>query len=623
MMRYRRLRARSARGKMGRAVFVLVRVLGFVFLSGVSRARSGPPLVRSQFPTAGARHVPLRTNIGIRAALPFSTSFAETGSMTIVGTKSGPHTAQATLSDDGRTLLLTPDDPFLYNESVSVLLREFLSDGEPLTDTFSFHTMSGPMVQPDLRAELGGTSNAHSSRRAKSSVLGLSTPDTLPIMTVSVDRTPTPGIIYIANEGGNPGINSNLLLNLNESGTTVRQKDLTPSYAFDFQKQPNGMTTYFDYNALKYYGLDSAWNVIDSFETVGGYFADDHDLHVFADGSYALFALSKDLIAEDQYAPGIDTDATIQGSVIQLFDAHHHETFEWRGDQHYQVADAVHEDLELGQIDFQHSNSLDFDSDRNILLSNRNLSEITLISSETGDMIWRLGGAHNQFRLLGDSIWFSYQHSVRWLPNGHLILFDNGNFDSVEGQPGYYLYASRAVEYAIDTAQKTLTLVWQYHHSPETFSMAMGNAERLPNGNTFIGWGLDPDVSMTEVDPHNRPLFELTLGDYNYSYRALKYPELSDGGQSAVTSATPAAISFSIAEESGGISAIVTVDRPQAIAFEIYDALGRVRSSNEYVAGVGSHSFALDRNGLTSGTYFCELRTMDGRSAIQPFAIER
>ena len=58
--------------------------------------------------------------------------------------------------------------------------------------------------------------------------------------------------------------------------------------------------------------------------------------------------------------------ATIGGDVIQIYDAHHHLTFEWRGIDHYRVADAIHENLADSGIDFEHANSIDFDSSGNI-----------------------------------------------------------------------------------------------------------------------------------------------------------------------------------------------------------------------------------------------------------------
>ena len=135
-------------------------------------------------------------------------------------------------------------------------------------------------------------------------------------------------------------------------------------------------------------------------------------------------------------------------------------------------------------IDYVHSNSIQIDTDSNIILSNRHMDEVTKIDRQTGDIIWRWGGKYcknNQFTFLNDSIGFSHQHNVRRLPNGNITLFDNGNLHS----PSF----TRICEYQIDEVNKLATLVWEYKNSPETYSNAMGNAERLDNHKTINRMG--------------------------------------------------------------------------------------------------------------------------------------
>jgi hypothetical protein len=68
-----------------------------------------------------------------------------------------------------------------------------------------------------------------------------------------------------------------------------------------------------------------------------------------------------------------------------------------------------------------------------------------------------MGGSHNEFRFVNDSIPFSHQHAIRVLQNGNITLFDNGNFHT----PSF----SRAVEYKLDEATKSATLVWEYRNT--------------------------------------------------------------------------------------------------------------------------------------------------------------
>jgi hypothetical protein len=93
-------------------------------------------------------------------------------------------------------------------------------------------------------------------------------------------------------------------------------------------------------------------------------------------------------------------------------------------------------------------------------------------------------------------------------------LFDN----RTNLTPAY----SRAVEYELDEGAKTATLVWEYRNTPDTYAFAMANAQRLPNGNTLIGWGTGR--LLTEVQPDGSKAFELALTAPNVSYRAFRFP---------------------------------------------------------------------------------------------------
>lgn len=54
-------------------------------------------------------------------------------------------------------------------------------------------------------------------------------------------------------------------------------------------------------------------------------------------------------------------------------------------------------DLASIPINWSHGNALDLDTDGNLLVSFRNLSEVVKIDTRTGRVMWRLGGARNQF----------------------------------------------------------------------------------------------------------------------------------------------------------------------------------------------------------------------------------
>src|SRR5205814_2247608 len=82
---------------------------------------------------------------------------------------------------------------------------------------------------------------------------------------------------------------------------------------------------------------------------------------------------------------------------------------------------------------------------------------------------------------------------------------------------------SRAIEYKIDEENKTVTKVWEYRHKPDRTASGMGSVQRLPNGNTLIGWGWADTVGVTEVDPLGNTQFELNFGTGTHSYRVYKF----------------------------------------------------------------------------------------------------
>lgn len=83
-----------------------------------------------------------------------------------------------------------------------------------------------------------------------------------------------------------------------------------------------------------------------------------------------------------------------------------------------------------------------------------------------------------------DFEWQWYQHAVKIMPNGHILLFDNGEFRNF-GNGGQY---SRAVEYKIDEENKTIQQIWQYgkERGAEGYSRIVSDADYLPGKNNVL-----------------------------------------------------------------------------------------------------------------------------------------
>jgi hypothetical protein len=596
-------------------LYILVAVSSAAaFSTAVEHPR--PVGIVHQYPLAGAREVPTSTDIGIRAIGAYDLTFLQKQTFVALGSISGVHPLVAHLSHDRTMAIFHAATPYANGEDVRFAMSAMLIGGTTVADTFHFTTMihPAPTSIPDwVRNEVP----QHASTKRTTHTMNVED-DSLPAMSVTVDDSATPGTIYFNNYGvSEPVPNDDCILNCDEHGKLTRYQVIPNGYGVDFKVQLNEEITYYDVNTGNYLGLDSAWNVIDTFAALH-YPTDEHELRVEPDGSYLLLGITTTIMDLSSIS-GYDS-AEVFGAVIQKFDVDKNLIFEWRGIDHYNVIDSKYEDLTTYAIDFQHANSLDLDADGNILISNRHLCEISNIDGVTGDFIWRLGGAHNQFKLVGDSMWFSFQHDARWLPNGNMTIFDNSNYDTVTGGNGQWIQKSRACEYAIDTLAKTVALVWQYHHTPETWGDAMGSVQRLQSGNTLIGWGNDTSVAMTEIRPDNSTAFEMVMGNGNVSYRAYKDENSGITGKgtsgSLVASAPPnTGNTFAIqAGADGTVSAAFSLGRSQPVTLTVYDMAGRAAEQvlgSEFEAA-GDHAIPLGLSGMPNGAYECVLTTENG-----------
>jgi hypothetical protein len=153
----------------------------------------------------------------------------------------------------------------------------------------------------------------------------------------------------------------------------------------------------------------------------------------------------------------------------------------------------------VGPEDWTHGNSLQVvpdgnarpDEDGNIVMSVRDVNQIISIESDFSGLVWRLGDATHTGTPTSDftfpdlSDQFYREHSARQLPNGNILLFDNGTFRP-ESEGGEY---SRALELELDMTAMTATKVWEYRHTPDLFARIVSSVARLDNGNTVVMFG--------------------------------------------------------------------------------------------------------------------------------------
>ncbi len=339
---------------------------------------------------------------------------------------------------------------------------------------------------------------------------------TYPALTVIVNTNPSPEHLFLGPTTSTTGY----LLILDNDLVPLFYKKVADGNFYDFKLQRNGKLTYniVSGSASVYsYGIDSSGIVDEQYITPFGYDLDIHDLQVMEDGTY--YVLGRDYITIDmsQYVPGGDTAAILTANTIHHMDADDNEIWRWHSFDHYDILD-VDESIDLTShtIDWTHCNSIEIDPDGNLIISTKNFNEITKISRQTGEIIWRLGGERNQFQFINDNRGFGGQHDARVLSNGNIALFDNGLYLI----PEYSSY----VEYELDELNHTATLIRRYSRNGSIFSAKLGGVQELSNGNILISWDgvLYPFVS--EINSEDSTVYEVRYDNHVQQYRTYRFP---------------------------------------------------------------------------------------------------
>ena len=117
------------------------------------------------------------------------------------------------------------------------------------------------------------------------------------------------------------------------------------------------------------------------------------------------------------------------------------------------------------------------------------------LDGHDGRVVWSLGEA-GDFAPDADAAdpWFAEAHAPELQPDGHILLYDNGG-----AARGY----SRVVEYELDEGAMGSRIVWEYPGklaADPWYCAAMGDADRLANGNTLVTAGsLFSDNSRSRI----------------------------------------------------------------------------------------------------------------------------
>ena len=269
--------------------------------------------------------------------------------------------------------------------------------------------------------------------------------------------------------------------------------------------------------------LDEKLNIVDTAATVAPLTnTDAHDFIIKENGNYVFIAYEP--IRREVSYFGTTATHNLEDSIIQEVTPEGRMVFLWNSFDHMAIEDCRQN---IWPGDWGHMNSLQLLDDGDIVTSLRGCSQVLRIDRPSGNVVWRLGRSNLSSRqwadkwpdgrgraplaLRGDpALEFCGQHSATLLPNGHVLLFDNGNhcIRDENGNPsgrGNAKFArfSRSVEYALDPENDEAIFIRDHTEggTRAKFSLASGQVKPMDNGHWLTSWGR----SVPEEDEVDNP----------------------------------------------------------------------------------------------------------------------
>lgn len=176
--------------------------------------------------------------------------------------------------------------------------------------------------------------------------------------------------------------------------------------------------------------------------------------------------------------------------------------------------------------DWTHSNSAVYNlSDNSVYLSVRHMNRITRIDYATGDIVYNMGmDMPSGDADFGDNL-FSWQHAPQLLPNGNMMVYDNGNRrDHVDQTDETGVTKAIELVFSGGDPPTSASIVWEFTQ-PE-YSPFIGDADRLPGGHTLVTAGTQAIIH--EVNESGLIIWQLKLpqGEGYLIYGAERIAEL-------------------------------------------------------------------------------------------------
>jgi hypothetical protein len=110
---------------------------------------------------------------------------------------------------------------------------------------------------------------------------------------------------------------------------------------------------------------------------------------------------------------------------------------------------------------------------------------IIKIKRSDGSLVWRMNG---KTPTISGVTWSGGNHGIHVLGPDHLLIFNNNSRQSYGGPSDGTGDGSIVLEVQVDAAAKTAKKIWSYKANPGVQVDILGDLQRLPNGNTVVGY---------------------------------------------------------------------------------------------------------------------------------------
>ena len=354
--------------------------------------------------------------------------------------------------------------------------------------------------------------------------------------------------------------------------------------------------------------------------------SDGHDFRVLENGDYMLMAYQdavrdlSHLTFPDSHDQPFGSQVYVEDSAIQIVTPGGRATFNWNSWDWMPLEDCVQHFFPPDRGDYAHLNAIQM-AEGQIIASMRGCSRVLAIDAATGDVVWRVGLSN-----LSDAEWaergigpppldiigdpegqFCGQHGSSLLPNGNLILYDNGVKCTINPWTGENLLRadevySRALEYAIDleNGEAVFVRARSLHGTVSEVGYRGGNVEPLSNGHWLVSWGgsrgrnpttSPPSDVFTQVDPETGEEWLSVDGLPDFTRGTVMRPEYLADGPGELAALFPDSPHTSLFHSGMGSVArvVVALSRPVADFAETSPSL---RVGGASVIGVVPHLVA-------------------------------